>query len=695
MFENKLGQETSPYLRQHKNNPVAWYPWGDEAFNLAKAQNKPILLSIGYSACHWCHVMAHESFENKEISGLMNEHFINIKVDREERPDIDDMYQTALSIMGQHGGWPLTVALTPNLEPFWGGTYVPPTPRHGMTGFADLLASLATVWINQTTDIQNNIYHLKKSFAHLNNQQNHNQINGHTLTPYILDQVGEQLLSFGDSVYGGFQGAPKFPQVPILQYLWQAWQRTEHKPYFDHVTLTLKRMGDGGIYDHIGGGFARYATDEIWLVPHFEKMLYDNALLIQIMSDVYLETHDQTLKAKVYETINWVFREMKINAPDSTFAFATALDADSPSATDKRNKEGQFYIWNAAEIDQLLGQQSEAFKAHYNVTAQGNWSEGAFDLSAPVNILNVESFQQNNQGDDPFKSAREILYRHRQKRPAPGQDHKVLCDVNALFIIGLVKAGLSFENESWLFAAEKTYEFLRHHLVINERLYHCSTDGIVKHIAVLDDVALMGLAALWLFKATHQDRYLTEAINWVDQAERYFAPPQPGLYYFSATDISDVLFPRQKAQDNATPNGNGILAHVLAQLHLITGQLKYRTNLYHLLQSLPTHDTGDLINSPTLLSALDWELEALQIVIIRAEIKAKDTADSLVKIIHKKAKGLYVLSVLDANSTVHLENPAIDKPSKADQTTVYICRGQTCLHAITQQQDLINALQCP
>src|SRR5579864_3431248 len=359
MTRNALGDETSPYLLQHKDNPVHWQAWGPAALSTAKAANKPILLSIGYAACHWCHVMAAESFANPEIAAVMNELFVNIKVDREERPDIDAIYMNALHLMGEQGGWPLTMFLTPAGEPFWGGTYFPPEPRWGRPGFAQVVTSIAAAWRDKTEDVAKNVAALREGLARLGQPTK-----GDGIAPELYDRIAERLLREVDPLNGGIGTAPKFPQCGIFELLWRAWKRSGREPYREAVTRTLTTISQGGIYDHLGGGYARYATDTHWLVPHFEKMLYDNAELISLLTLVWQETRDPLYAQRVAETVGWIEREMV--HPDG--GFYSSLDADS------EHEEGKFYVWSEAEIDQLLGgERALLFKRYYDVAAGGNW----------------------------------------------------------------------------------------------------------------------------------------------------------------------------------------------------------------------------------------------------------------------------------------------------------------------------------
>ena len=354
---NRLGEATSPYLLQHRQNPVHWQPWDEVALAEARNSDRPILLSVGYAACHWCHVMAHESFENPAIAALMNEHFINIKVDREERPDLDQLYQHALALLGQHGGWPLTMFLTPAGEPFWGGTYFPPESRYGRPGFPEVLETVARIWRDDRERVTSNTTALKDALARLATPARPQD-----LSPAFVTETAQRLIQAFDTIHGGFAGAPKFPQAPLLHLLWRQALASNDHAIRQAVLHTLVNMCQGGIYDHLGGGFARYSVDALWLVPHFEKMLYDNAQLIALLSDAWADTQNPLFAARVLETIGWLEREMLVED-----AFASSLDADS------EGEEGKFYVWDAAEIDRLLGPEARAFRLAYGVTDAGNW----------------------------------------------------------------------------------------------------------------------------------------------------------------------------------------------------------------------------------------------------------------------------------------------------------------------------------
>src|SRR6266478_1786406 len=408
---NRLAEETSPYLLQHKDNPVHWQGWSPAVLAAAKSAGKPIMLSIGYAACHWCHVMAHESFEDPAIAAAMNRDFVNIKVDREERPDLDAIYQHALALTGEQGGWPLTMFLTPDGEPFWGGTYFPPEQRWGRPGFPQVLEAMSTAYVQDHDKVAKNVVALREALQRLGRPER-----GGMFGPEQLDRIAERLLREVDQLHGGIGTAPKFPQTGILELLWRAWKRTGQAPYRDAVLKALDAMCQGGIYDHLGGGFARYSTDARWLVPHFEKMLYDNAELVDLLTLVWQETKNPLYRERIDQTLGWVGREML--TPEG--GFASSLDADS------EHEEGKFYVWSEAEIDAVLGDRAALFKRYYDVTAEGNW-EGH-------NILNRlhQPALADAATEAELARCRELLLTARASRIRPGCDDKALTDWNGL-----------------------------------------------------------------------------------------------------------------------------------------------------------------------------------------------------------------------------------------------------------------------
>ncbi len=437
--ENRLAQATSPYLLQHKHNPVDWWTWGPEALAEAKRLNRPIMLSVGYAACHWCHVMAHESFEDEATAKVMNELFVNIKVDREERPDIDQIYMNALHLLGEQGGWPLTMFLTPRGEPVWGGTYFPKESKFGRPAFTDILREVARLFREEPKKIESNRAVLLARLA-----DKARPAGKVTIGIKELDAAAQQLGNMFDPVNGGLRGAPKFPQPAILEMLWRAGARTNDARFFETVEHSLERMSEGGIYDHLGGGFSRYSVDDRWLVPHFEKMLYDNAQLLELLALAYQRGGNPLFAARARETVEWLKREM--TTPEG--AFSASLDADS------EGEEGKFYVWSKNEIVELLGPEAaEFFARHYDVTDDGNF-EGH-------NILNRSQNVTRDDADEARLAAlRAILLAARAGRIRPGLDDKVLADWNGLMIAALVNTGIVFDEPSWLAMAKRAFDFI-------------------------------------------------------------------------------------------------------------------------------------------------------------------------------------------------------------------------------------------
>ena len=449
---NQLGDQTSPYLRQHKDNPVHWRPWGPEALAEAKRTGKPVLLSVGYAACHWCHVMAHESFEDPETAAVMNELFVNIKVDREERPDVDSIYMNALHLIGEQGGWPLTMFLTPDAEPFWGGTYFPKEQRYGRPAFVDVLRTVAHTFHAEPDKVRTNADALRSRL-----QPTQHKGEAVPLTDATLDNWTRRFLQAVDPVTGGLRGAPKFPQTTFFALLWRGGLRYGEEPLREAVDLTLTQIGQGGIYDHVGGGFARYSVDERWLVPHFEKMLYDNALLIDLMTEVWRETKSPLYAKRIEETVDWLLREMVTDGG----AFAASLDADS------EGEEGKFYVWDFEEVKDLLGADNVDFFADiYDVTPAGN-----FEGKNIPNRLHTVDFREDAT-EARLQRMLHKLFERRSLRIRPGFDDKVLADWNGLMIAALANAATAFDKPTWLDAAEKAFDFVFMQMSMGVRLIH-------------------------------------------------------------------------------------------------------------------------------------------------------------------------------------------------------------------------------
>ncbi|MGV1014853.1 MAG: thioredoxin domain-containing protein, partial [Methyloceanibacter sp.] len=535
--ENQLGTETSPYLLQHRDNPVHWRPWGEAALAEARATAKPILLSVGYAACHWCHVMAHESFEDAETARVMNELFVNIKVDREERPDVDAIYMGALHALGEQGGWPLTMFLTADAEPFWGGTYFPKEERFGRPSFTRVLKEVSRIYAEEQGKVRQNADVLK---AQLQPRQ---RGSGPAEPPSedVLADIARRVMAAIDPVNGGIRGAPKFPQGALFGFMWRAGLRYGLDNPLEAVDLTLTHIAQGGIYDHLGGGFSRYSVDEKWLVPHFEKMLYDNALLLELLTEAWRENKSPLYAERMTETVEWLLREMVVPGG----GFASSLDADS------EGEEGKFYVWSLAEITEILGEEDAALFAEiYGVTEGGNF-EGH-------NILNrLDSLELSDAATEArLIEMRAKLLERRASRVRPGFDDKVLADWNGLMISALANAAEACGRADWLEAAEAAFAFVGTRMSAGGRLFHSFRAGEAKAPATASDYANMIKAALALATITGKPDYAEKARAWADVLDKHYWGGELGGYYFTADDTSDLIVRPFSGLDEATPNAN-------------------------------------------------------------------------------------------------------------------------------------------
>ena len=674
MDRNRLAEETSPYLLQHRDNPVHWQAWSEATLAAAKAAGKPILLSVGYAACHWCHVMARESFDNPAIAAVMNRLFVNIKVDREERPEIDQIYQHALSLMGEQGGWPLTMFLTPEGEPFWGGTYFPPEPRWGRPGFPQVLEAIAAAYVTKRDDVAKNVAALRQALQQLGKPQP----GGAILRPQ-LDPIAERLLRETDQLHGGIGSAPKFPQCGILELLWRAWKRTRQTAYRDAVTKALDAMCQGGIYDHLGGGFARYSTDARWLVPHFEKMLYDNAELVDLLTLVWPETRNPLYRQRIEETIGWVIHEMR--APDG--GFASSLDADS------EHEEGKFYVWSEAEIDALLGPRAALFKRVYDVTPGGNW-EGHTIL----NRLNSPALT-DAQTEHELAECRKLLLQARAIRVRPGWDDKVLADWNGLMIAAMADAGLVFDRPDWLETAQAAFDFITARMTDDDgRLRHSWRDGRARHPANLDDYANLCRAALSLYEATGAVGLLDQTRRWVEILARHYLDPAEGGYFFSADDTPALIARTRTAADAATPAGNGTLVGVLTRLAILTGEESYRRRAEAVVEAFSGELGRNFFPLATLLNNAELLAEPVEIVIVGAPDDPSTKA--LRRAIYGVSLPNRVVVPVPPGHDLAPSHPAHGKGRVDGRAAVYVCVGPVCSLPVTDPQKLLDQLaeQC-
>ncbi len=672
---NNLDQETSPYLLQHAANPVHWQPWGPAALAHAKATGKPILLSVGYAACHWCHVMAHESFEDAKAAGVMNELFVNIKVDREERPDIDSIYQNALALLGEQGGWPLTMFLTPGGEPFWGGTYFPPAARWGRPAFTDLLRNVARVFHGDKATIDKNRTQLLDGLGRISAREAEGEVP--EITPDLLNGAARALLREVDPVEGGIGGAPKFPQPYNLMLLWRAYLRTGGAMFRDAVTLSLDRMSQGGIYDHLGGGYARYSTDARWLVPHFEKMLYDNAQLLDLLNHVHAETGSPLYEARIRETVGWVLREMIAEGG----GFASTQDADS------EGEEGRFYVWTRAEIEDLLGPDAAAFMHAYDVSAEGNW-EGHVILNRSARPVLGSAAEEAR-----LAAARALLFAARDRRVKPGWDDKVLADWNGMMIAALADLAARFSEGSWLAAAEAAFAFVRGRMQTGERLRHAFRAGKLSADGFLDDHAHMARAALALHEATGASGYLERAEAWTAALDRHFWDGGRGGYFFTADDAEALIVRVRHAHDNAVPAGNGVMLGVLARLHALTGNRAYAQRAEAILRAFAPEIGRNSFPYGTLLGSAETLFRPVQVAIIGDRGSAATAA--LLAACRSVSCPDRIVSVVGPGAVLPAGHPASGKAQVGGETTAYVCIGETCSLPVTDPAALAEAMPLP
>jgi uncharacterized protein len=667
--QNRLAGETSPYLLQHQHNPVDWWPWGTEALAEAKKRNKPILLSVGYAACHWCHVMAHESFEDEPTAAVMNELFVNIKVDREERPDIDQIYMSALHHLGEHGGWPLTMFLTPDGGPFWGGTYFPKASRYGKPAFVDLLREIARVFREQPASVEQNRSALMARLAE------HARPAGRAVIGKAeLDRAANQIGGLIDPVHGGMRGAPKFPQPMMLEFLWRAGLRLKDQRYSGLVELSLARMCEGGIYDHLGGGFSRYSVDERWLVPHFEKMLYDNALILELLALAHARSENELFSARAHETVAWLAREM--TTPEG--AFCASLDADS------EGEEGKFYVWSQAELADVLGREDAAFfAAHYDVTPTGNF-EGH-------NILNrLKPCPRSTEDEGRLAVLRAKLLAARAKRVRPGLDDKVLADWNGLMIAALANAGMMLQQPAWLAMAARAFAFIAAQMTQGDRLGHSWRHGRLLFPGLASDHAAMIRAALALQEATGEHDYLERALAWQGALERDYANPETGGYFLTAADAEGLVVRPWATSDDATPNANALAAQNLIRLSVVCGRESWRDQADRLIEGILSRAPDNLFAHLALLNALDLRLCGAEIIVTGRDARADELLAAARKL---PFTDRIVARPVDLLRAPHPARDRIAETTKANgESAAFVCLGEACSLPVTQPQSIAETI---
>lgn len=675
---NRLINETSPYLLQHAHNPVDWYPWDEEAFAKAKAEDKPIFLSIGYSACHWCHVMEHESFENEAIAALMNEHFINIKVDREERPDVDSIYMDAVVAMTQHGGWPMSVWLTPDGVPFYGGTYFPPTDRMGMPSFQRVLESMVQFYVRQKDKIheqgQQLLARMSPNIALSAQGQ---------LDPAVLELAIKNVTGNIDYSHGGTRGAPKFPQPMTYDFLLRAYQRTQRESLLEIVELTLQKMAAGGIYDQLGGGFHRYSTDAVWLAPHFEKMLYDNALLARLYLHTFQLTGNPEYKRIVEETLDYVIREM--TNPEG--GFYSTQDADS------EGEEGKFFVWDPDEIKAVLGTEAGTrFCAAYDVTPGGNWeghsilrfkqplTETATELGLSLDALTAE-----------LVASRATLFAHREKRIKPGLDDKVITAWNGMMLAAFAEAARVLDRPDYRAIAEKNAQFILTNLRQDGRLLRTWKDGHAKLMGYLEDYAFLADGLLALYQTTFDDVWFTEAKTLMDVVLDHFRDTENGGFFDTADDHEQLVVRPKSMQDNAIPSGNSMAARVLLQLATYTADARYYDPAERSIIGLKPVLSQYAGGFTYWLGTMEFATAAVKEVALIGTA-SEHHMQAMLQALQKPYRPNQVIA-LSETETIESPIPLLnDRPQKAGQSTAYVCQNFTCQLPVTDAEALAAQL---
>jgi uncharacterized protein len=661
---NRLAAESSPYLLQHADNPVDWYPWGDEAFASARADDRPVILSVGYSACHWCHVMAHESFESPEIAALMNELFVSIKVDREERPDIDTIYMSAAQAMGIQGGWPLTVFLTPDGLPFFAGTYFPPVDRQGMRGFGTVLRAAADAYHSQTSEVASMGERVREAVV-----PQHLPAPGEP-TAALLNAAASALVTQTDRAHGGFGAAPKFPHPQALDLLLRRYRATGDTSLENAATLTLDAMARGGIHDQVGGGFHRYSVDARWAVPHFEKMLYDNALL----APVYLHAFQLNGRADMLEvctrTLDYMARELRL--PDG--GFAASQDADSPGG------EGAFFVWSPAQLQEVLGADDGALAARlFGVVPSGNFEHGTTVLSMPYPLAQVARSLQVDEASlhAQVESIRERLYAARMDRAAPARDAKVITAWNALAITAFAQAGAALTRDDYVDVARSCADFVLEQLVADGVVLRIWNGGAARIVGFLDDAANLGDALLTLYEATGEPRYFTAALALCKRIVLQHRDGD-GAYFDTAADSPPLIVRPRTIDDNPVSAGQSVAATLFSRMHAFTGDGRWRDYAMEIVAPLTTVVGRAPLAVAGLAAAMELLVGPMREVAIAGDPAAADTRD-LVAVVRRRFDPLRVLA-WGATGDVPLldERPAVD-----GKATAYVCRGFVCKAPVT------------
>jgi len=680
---NALVHETSPYLLQHAHNPVDWYPWGEEALQKARTEDKPILLSIGYSACHWCHVMAHESFENESVAKLMNENFINIKVDREERPDLDQIYQTVVQMLTGQGGWPLTVFLTPEQEPFWGGTYFPPDNRHGRPGFPAVLVSVSHHYHNEKDKVASATQRIRDALT-----ESAAVAGGDgALDRGVVSTAAKQLASLYDERHGGFGTQPKFPNTKNLEVFLRHWAQSRDETFLRRVTHTLRKMAEGGIYDQLGGGFHRYSVDDRWQVPHFEKMLYDNALLAKILLETYQASGDPFFARIARKTLDYVVREM--THPGG--GFYSTQDADS------EGEEGKFFVWTSEEIFALLEDKSAAIVCeHFGITGRGNFERGTciLHVSRSIGEIALDRRMTEEEIEQIVSESKKALLNARAERIKPFRDEKILTDWNGMMISSFAVAGQVLDDAHYRATARRAADFVLRKLHRDGRLLHCYKDGAGRITGYLDDYAYFTQALLDLYEATFDTKYLLAAVDLTDTMVSLFRDGDEGGFFFTPCDHESLIHRPKQVHDHSTPSGQSVAVSNLTRLFRYTESDVYREKAEAVFSQFADAMCENPFAHANLICALDLHLAPPKEIVLvgcgkPAESGLTPEAEAMLGAIHssylpnKLLAGL--LSVDSVADAMEERGPLLrGKQSVGGKTTAYVCQDFTCSPPMTE-----------
>lgn len=694
---NKLISESSPYLLQHAYNPVEWYPWNESALRKAKDEDKPIFLSVGYSACHWCHVMAHESFEDEEIAKILNANFINIKVDREERPDIDEIYQKVCQLATGNGGWPLSVFLTPNQKPFYVGTYFPKHSRYGIPGFATILETLSQSYKKKKDDIDRATKEFMDSL--LSTSGNLTKERFMEIEKSVLDESAINLLQLADPVHGGFGHAPKFPNTSNLLFLLRYYDYSKNSQFLNFVEFTANKISLGGLHDHVGGGFSRYSTDQRWLVPHFEKMLYDNALLVQLFSELYQITKKDEYRQLIDKTCRYVLREMTYKEDDNLCGFFSSQDADS------EGEEGKFYIWKKNEIEEILKDQKiiEIFCDYFGISQGGNFEgKNILNVTKSMSSLSKKYELSLSEIERLLGDSLSMLFKYRANRVPPGKDEKILVSWNSLMISSFVSAYNVTDNLDYLDTARKTISFIEKKMTIDGyRLQHTFKDGQSKLNGYIDDYAYYINALIDYFECDSDPIYLEKAIGYTNSMISHFWDGKDKNFFFTSDDHEQLIIRTKNFYDLAVPSGNSMAAYALLRLHFITQNNDYYEKATDIIKSCYLASIQNPFGfGQLLISTYFYIKKPVEIIVLRNDkMESADTSGktSLTSWISKQYIPNKILLVVDSSSKnyhklldfgiVKGKEIKIDDINKFKES-VYICKDFTCSLPINKKEDL-------